>query len=233
MLNFLGIGAQKSGTSWLFNVLAEHPSIAFPGGKEVHFWDNYSNRGLGEYKQIFINDTIINGDITPAYAFLPVDVIHKIYKLQPTLRLIYLIRNPVERAWSSARMALARSEMTHEEASDQWFIDHFKSKGSLARGDYESCIRNWCSVFPSNQLLVMPYELIGNNPTFLANTILNHLGVKEFFEQSTHRSLNKKVFEGDGIPIRPTLLPVLQDIYSRKIESLETYLNEDLSIWKR
>lgn len=39
MLDFLGIGAQKAGTTWLYEKLRLHPDIAFPAGKEVHFWD--------------------------------------------------------------------------------------------------------------------------------------------------------------------------------------------------
>lgn len=235
MLNFLGIGAQKSGSSWLHKVLLEHPKIAFPGGKEVHFWDQQSKHkhGISWYTQLFLNEELINGEITPAYAFLPIDVIQDIYNIEPNLRLIYLIRNPIDRAWSSARMALARAGMLHEEASDQWFIDHFKSSGSLARGDYESCIRNWRSVFPSNQLLIIRYDVMENRPVFIANTVLNHLGLNDFFEQSNQKNLSEKVFEGDGVSIRPTLLPVLQDIYIQRIESLEGYLKEDLSSWKR
>ena len=49
-LHFLGIGAQKAGTTWLFEKLREHPSLSFPGGKEVHFWDTHSDRGLNWYR---------------------------------------------------------------------------------------------------------------------------------------------------------------------------------------
>ena len=101
MLNFLCIGAQKSGTSWLHKTLSEYPKIAFPAGKEVHFWDQHRSREIEWCTQLFSNETCINGDITPAYAFLPIDVIQEIYKIVPNLRLIYLIRNPIDRAWSS------------------------------------------------------------------------------------------------------------------------------------
>lgn len=231
MLNFLGIGAQKSATSWLYNTLSKHPNIAFPGGKEIHFWDHPRGRSVEWYKQLFSNEVYINGDITPAYGCLPVEVIQEVFDLMPHLRLIYLIRNPVERAWSSAKMALGRAEMLHEEASDQWFIDHFNSKGSLARGDYETCIRQWRSVFPSSQLLIMRYETIKNDPVLAANKVLNHLGLESFFEESDDQKLIEKVFEGDGVAIRPSLIPVLQDIYRNRIDSLERYLQEDFSNW--
>jgi len=233
MLNFLCIGAQKSCTTWLFRVLSEHPEISFPGGKEVHFWDQQSTRGIEWYTQLFSNDAYINGDITPAYAILPVNVIQEIYKTMPNLRLIYLIRNPIDRAWSSAKMALSKAEMAHEEASDHWFIDHFKSKGSLERGNYETCIRNWRSVYPSEQLLIMRYETIVKDPVFAANTVLNHLGLKLFFKQVDLQNLSSKIFKGNAESITPVLLDQLQDLYENKIQSLEIYLKEDLSSWKK
>lgn len=232
MLNFICIGAQKSGTSWLYKALSEHPMITFPGGKEVHFWDLHYSRGVDWYTQLFNNNVYINGDITPAYSFLPVEVIQEVYDLSPHLNLIFLIRNPIERAWSSARMALGRAEMLHEEASDQWFIDHFKSKGSLARGDYETCIRQWRSIFPNGQLLIMRYEAIKNDPIWAANRVLNHIGLAKFFEKKNDQKLRQRVFEGDGVAIRPSLMPVLQEIYRKRIDSLEVYLQEDFSNWK-
>lgn len=232
MLNFLGIGAQKSGTSWLYKALSEHPKIAFPGGKEVHFWDQQRSLGVEWYAQLFSNEAYINGDITPAYGFLPTEVIQEIYDLMPHLRLIYLIRNPIERAWSSARMALGRAEMLHEEASDQWFIDHFNSKGSLARGDYEACIRQWRNIFSASQLLIIPYDAICNEPIAVANKCLNHIGQDGIFVPTDSTKLRERIFKGDDVPLRQSLLPSLHAIYLKRIESLEKYLNEDFSSWK-
>lgn len=233
MLNFLGIGAQKCGTSWLYKTLSSHPKIVFPGGKEVHFWDQKNGRGVEWYLQIFANEAFINGDITPAYGILPIEVIQEIYDIMPNLRLFYLIRNPIERAWSSARMALERAEMLHEEASDQWFIDHFNSQGSLARGDYEACIRQWLSVFLGNQLLIIKYEDISHNPVDVLNRCLNHLGLDSFFNTTSDSELRLKVFKGDSVPLRPSLMPILSTLYFDRIESLERYLHEDFSSWKK
>lgn len=233
MLNFLCIGAQKSATTWLYETLLQHQGIAFPGGKEVHFWDGKNNNEIDWYLNLFSDDDYVNGDITPAYAILPKNIIQDIYGLLPHLRLIYLIRNPIERAWSSARMALERAEMARDEGSDQWFIDHFMSRGSLARGDYETCIRQWRSVFPENQLFVVRHEIIKNNPSLAANKILNHIGLESFFGKNDDQKLREKVFEGDGVAIRPSLLPVLHNIYRERINSLERYLHDDFSNWMK
>lgn len=233
MLKFLGIGAQKCGTTWLYHALSRHPSVAFPGGKEVHFWDVHRARGLAWYSDIFSDATRTNGDITPAYSFLPLDVIREVGAFAPDLRLIYMIRDPRERAWSSARMALARAEMTHEEASDEWFIDHFRSSGSLGRGDYESCIRNWRSVFGAERLLVVRYESLAEDAVAVANCCLAHLGVSGArFGEEDRAVLQERKFEGDGVPLRPSLRRILDALYSERVSSLGRYLGEDFSAWQ-
>lgn len=234
MLNFIGIGAQKCGTTWLQRTLARHPDIAFPGGKEVHFWDQHYARGLDWYRHLFADNGKLNGDITPAYGFLPLQKIQEARALTPDARLIYLIRNPLERAWSSARMALARAEMTHDEASDQWFIDHFRSRGSLARGDYETCIKNWRSVFPPEQLLVLRFEDIEANPVETANRCLDHIqAAGHRFTQHDQQVLRERQFAGDGIPLRSSLIAPLLNIYADRINSLSDYLQWDLRSWLR
>lgn len=232
MLHFLGIGAQKAGTSWLYTQLLAHPQTRFPAGKEIHFWNREDPRDIDWYKAQFAlpkeADTR-QGEITPAYAFLDRERIAEIHAHYPDLRLLYLIRNPIDRAWSSALMALGRAEMTLDEASDQWFIDHFRSRGSLRRGDYESCIRTWTSIFPQEQLLVLRYDDIREDPRRLMTGVAAHLGVDAgFFSAYPEASLKRRIFAGSGYAIRPSLRPVLERIYRDKLRSLGAYLGTDL-----
>lgn len=225
MLNFLGIGAQKAGTTWLYEQLCQHPELAFPMGKEVHFWDAYYDRGLQWYLPPFEGNEKVKGEITPAYAILPREKIEEIYQINPKMRLIYLVRNPVERAWSSARMALKRAEMTLDEASDQWFIDHFHSYGSLARGDYQQCLTNWLSVFSKKQLLILKFEEISRDPQRLLQCCCKHLGVDgAFFKKIPVESLREKIHEGRGGSLRPVLQQALDGIYQEKIRDFERFL---------
>ena len=128
MLDFLGIGAQKAATTWIYQQLSRHPQISFPAGKEVHFWDQHRCNGAGWWLGLFADDRQgqKQGEITPAYATLDPATIREIAALLPDLRVFYSLRNPIARAWSSALMALERAEMTIDEASHVWFIDHFK-----------------------------------------------------------------------------------------------------------
>lgn len=233
MLNFLGIGAQKSGTSWLHDRLQRHPEIAFPGGKEVHYWDKFSARGIEWYRSLFAGpglDGKVCGDITPAYSILPIETVWECHTNFPDLKLIYLLRNPIERAWSSAKMALARSEMEIHEASDRWFIDHFKSQGSLLRGDYETCLRNWLKYYPREQMLICFFEELLEKPEVLLKKCFRHIEVREdLFDWNVN--LKEPVRRGTQADIPPNLRPVLEEIYHPKIETLQEYLGVNLSSW--
>lgn len=232
MLNFLGIGAQKAGTTWLYEQLNRHPELVFPIGKEAHFWNRPHNAAtVADYLNCFQVNAIA-GEITPAYGMLPIEVVRQIHSHAPSLRLIYLIRNPMDRAWSSALMALQRAEMTIDEASDQWFSDHFHSAGSRQRGDYQSCLQTWRAVFPDEQLLILRFEQVITEPELLLNRCFQHLGVStQTLEQLRQWGCRVPVFSGPGHILRPTLKPVLQALYQNQIEQLAQYLSMDLGAW--
>jgi hypothetical protein len=231
MLDFLGIGAQKAGTSWLFRWLGAHPRISFPAGKEVHFWDKKRDRGIDWYRDLFsADDGKLHGEITPAYACLPPESIAECHGAFPGLRLFYVLRNPIDRAWSAAKMELQRKHPEIIEFPDGWFIEEFRSSGSLARGDYETCLKNWLRFYRPDQLLVLRFEDLVENPASLLAKCFSHLGL-EPLEFPCESLLRAKEFEGFPEPLRPSLLPVLHEIYDEKIRSLERFLGLDLSGW--
>ncbi len=233
MWSFLGIGAQKAGTTWLYEQLSRHPQLAFPLGKEAHFWDRpHDDVAVASYLSRFAGSTAVSGEMTPSYAALPISTIREIHACNPQLRAIYLIRNPIDRAWSSALMALQRAQMTLDEASDAWFRDHFHSAASLKRGDYQACLQNWRAVFPEEQLLVLRFEQIAMEPEALLDRCFRHLGVAPVGpERLRQQGCRDRVFTGPGDPLRPSLKPILRGLYQGKIEKLARYLDTDLSDW--
>lgn len=233
MLSFLGIGAQKAGTTWLYTMLSHHPDISFPSGKELHYWNRqYPNRPHSEYLKQFIQIDKQEGEITPAYGHLPIGTIRAIFLAAPHTKLFFILRNPIERAWSSALMALHRAEMTFHEASDAWFIDHFRSQGSLQRGNYEKILYNWKSVFPEEQLLLLYHEILAKDPEVLLDQCCRHLKVRCFSpEEKLHLPLHKKIFTNQINEMNQTLRNELLKIYEPRVHSLSTYLNCDLNHW--
>ena len=233
MLSFLGIGAQKAGTTWLYEQLKRHPQLAFPLRKEAHFWNRpHDAAAIAHYLGRFAAVNAVAGEITPAYGILPIATIREIHRHVPHLRLIYLIRNPMDRAWSSALMALQRAEMTLDEASDHWFIDHFHSAGSRQRGDYQTCLQTWRTVFTDEQLLILRFEQIVTEPEALLNRCFQYLGVVGLEpEQLRKNGCQERIFTGLGHALRPSLKPVLRTLYQSKIDQLARYLDMDLSAW--
>lgn len=231
MLKFIGIGAQKAGTTWLYTMLSQHPQICFPKGKELHFWNN-QHPTPDQYLSLFTSPTLSEGEITPAYGHLPLTTIQTLHGLAPQLKLLYLLRNPIERAWSSAMMALKRAEMTIDEASDAWFIDHFNSKGSQSRGDYEKCLKNWLTCFPREQLLIIYNESIKQEPLTVLELCCQHLDLP-FFDPEAQQQLRaeRRIFPGPEHRPNTHLQQVLLALYEPKIRSLAHYLDVPLDHW--
>jgi hypothetical protein len=232
MLKFLGIGAQKAGTTWLYEQLRKHPDIGFPAGKEIHFWDAQRERGLDWYRGLFQSRDLVEGEITPAYAFQADVTVAEIASAFPDLRLIYIMRNPIDRAWSSALMALRRSEMEIDEASFGWFRDHFNSRGSLARGDYERCIRTWRRHYPATSLLLLFFEEIVKNPRKVLQLCATHIGIDPSpFQGTPEEALKQRVHEGSGKKMPEDVRELLLTLYEPRIRSLQSYLGCDLNHW--
>jgi hypothetical protein len=234
MADFLGIGAQKSGTTWLYFNLKRHPGIFLTAEKELHYWDRHRDRGLDWYRAQFAPAPpgTRAGEITPAYAILEPAVVAELQAAFPAARLIYLIRNPIERAWSSALMALPRAEMSFEEASDTWFIDHFNAAGSVRRGDYEACLRTWHRFYDREAILVLTFDEILADPRGVLRRCLTHIGADPApCDGWSDQELRAPYNIGPGHAIRPTLRRYLEEMYHPKIESLAGYLGRDLSVW--
>jgi hypothetical protein len=234
MIDFVGIGAQKAGTTWLYEHLRRHPTISFPAGKEVHFWDRHRQLGVDWWLSKFPGSAgpVVRGEITPAYAILDRSSIEEIRRLCPRIRLFFSMRNPMARAWSAALSALQKAEMEYHEASDRWFLDHFNSQGSRRRGAYLECLDAWLSAFPHDQLHVIWFDDIVAKPREVLQALACHLGVDpNMFGDMSEELLRAPVYTGSGHVIREVLLRQLQDLYSPEIERLALRYHRDLSSW--
>jgi hypothetical protein len=138
-------------------------------------------------------------------------------------------------------MGLARAQMLVPEASDQWFLDHFRSAASRARGDYLGCLDRWWSVFPRDQLLILFQDDIASRPSTVLDTLAAHVGIDAMeFAALPETAIGEVVVPGlgDGVvsamppPLRPSLLQPLLDLYGRDIAKLERLTGRDLSAWR-
>lgn len=239
-LTFLGIGAQKTATSWLDRMLRRHPQVGLPSKKELHFWDTQELTAdtIRTYSHQFeAMQTAVNGEITPGYAIVPPEVIRTVHAHFPHLRLLYILRNPLERAWSHAKMHVSMQKGPEslenlDRVEDAWFVEHFRSEKSLSRGDYEACIRNWREQFSDGQLALLMYDDLLRDPVAFLTACCTHIGADPAFFQDFPRDALQEKYEASGnAAIRPSLMPTLRTIYAPKIDSLSRYLGMDLSGW--
>ncbi len=244
--DFIGIGAQKAGTSWIFSRLRCHPDVVFPGGKEVHFWDMHYERGLDWYfERLGAPPGKTVGDITPAYAILPMNKIQHLASACPDTRFFMILRNPLERAWSLAKMNAAiileatsniRFErvagLAIDDLSDAWWARQFAMKGSRFRGYYDECLGNWLSVVDQDRLLILDYEQLVVAPGDFLTAIAEHCGISvDWLKQQPESFFMEKVFASEERPLPDRLKPLLREIYAESIENLSVRLGRDYSHW--
>lgn len=248
--DFLCIGAHKAGTTWLHQMLGRHPDIGLPENKELHFWDKGwpAGKPISSYEQAFSAiDRPIRGEITPAYAILPRSTIRVIHDHYLALRLIYILRNPLERAWSHARMGY--SKHFHDDAADiiesrhDWFVEHFHWEASRLRGDYEACIRNWLTAYPEEQLFIRIQEEFAANRRAFLKECCTFIGARaDYFDTLAATSLEERIYpeitmhgsQPSALPrdIPGSLLAPLLEIYTPKIASLADFMHKDLTgLW--
>ena len=240
-LTFLGIGAQEAGTTWLHKMLRLHPDIGMPEQKELHFWDREppNAAGIAGYRNLFLGIVgRARGEITPSYAMLPLERVAAIRRTFPDLRLIYILRNPLERAWSQAKMELSRSFPTGVPSDfllQPWFEAQFRSEASLARGDYAACLRNWLTEFPREQLQISTYEELRRAPRDFLEVCCRHIGVGGgFYARTTDEQLAARVYPEREILDIPRIdlpdtppqqyIPLLVELYRPRVEACEDIL---------
>jgi hypothetical protein len=174
---FIGIGVPRAGTTWLRALLAEHPAVFVPSRRnEIFFFDLYYDRGLGWYEKFFPSDNAAAaygaiGEITPFYLYGP-QCPERIARL-PVGKLILVLRNPVDRAWSYY------AHMVHNGAfwgSFEEFLVQPKF-GAVEHGYYARYLRQYLPYFRLDQILVLVFEEAIKDTSQTKRRIAEFLGV--------------------------------------------------------
>ncbi|MGK0489110.1 MAG: hypothetical protein ACJAXB_002302 [Candidatus Endobugula sp.] len=215
--DFLCIGAQKSGTTWLYHQFRKHPQIWLTPVKELHYFDKphinryinhiHQRNQLGRFVRSllkkfllssnsgwmihfiigFRNDQYytslfrpkhnqISGEITPAYGKLDINAIQNIASLIPEAKIIYLLRNPVDRIWS-AMNNYKRTRSDLKEISIQQILD---KKGDILfdHSNYFANLQRWMACYSSDQLFIGFFEEIELRPQQLLYSIYEFLEIE-------------------------------------------------------
>jgi len=231
--DFLGIGAQKAGSAWLYQNLRNHPDLYLPDRKELHYFDRKFHKSLAYYSHMFRTGCDkITGEITPAYSILPSQKIRFIHSILPNIKLIFIMRNPVARAWSQALMNLVESpNREFDEIDDSEWYAHFRAKRSTLRGDYITILENWHSVFSHQQLYIGFYDSIKNDPQNLLKSIFEFLHVSVEVDWSSF-PYKKVIEESIRIPIPQEYKSFLEEFYQDDIEELGRMFGSPVESWR-
>jgi len=276
--DFVGIGAQKAGTTWLYRNLRPHPQIHMPH-KEVHYFDrkihdrsNALTRLLGkreadaqwrQHVKRALTRTIkkrapkdvawiyryymtsyddgwyaslfepgkreVAGEITPAYSALDRDGVARVHELMPEARIVFFMRNPIERVWSHAVMSFDKAQKASAgSVPDDELFRKLDRKSTRKLTDYLATLQNWGAFYPDERIFVGFLEDVSFRPQELLERLYDFLGVDPSFEPPRP---GKRVHTR-GADEMPTKVAVhLAHAYLGEIKELHERLGSYASFW--
>jgi hypothetical protein len=203
--DFLIIGAQRSGTTSLQRYLIQHPCIAAAFRKEVHFFDRNLRKDITWYREHFpsciykyyvktiLQRQFMTGEATASYIFYP-HAARLIFETLPKIKLIVLLRNPVDRAYSHyqhevslgyellsfseaierepERLDGEKAKMVADKSYDSYNYDHYSY---LSRGVYADQLQDWLKRFLREQILILRSEDFFAEPNRILQQVIRFL----------------------------------------------------------
>lgn len=181
--DFIGLGAQKAGTSWIYACLYEHPQVCMPL-KEIHFFSRDRNwtKGYAWYESLFEScpSDRLAGEFSTSYLVEPI-MAERIQQRYPQAKLIASLRNPVERAYSNYMNDIKCGVVAPSVPFEVALNDHPEY---LEQGRYAAQLRQYFAIFPADQMLVLIYEDCRRDPLTFIQGIYAFLGVDATFVPS-------------------------------------------------
>lgn len=177
-------GAMRSGTTALNSYLREHPDVAVSSRKEVHFFDSFYDRGVDWYRKQFPGSESVQavGEATPNYMF-STTAVDRIRETLPDVKLIVLLRNPIDRAYSHYWHDRARGKTEGDFATNiKRELDGTDQRiNYIARGKYRAQIEHILERFPATALHVEVFEDMVDRPEDLYSSVCRFIGVDDSF----------------------------------------------------
>jgi hypothetical protein len=209
--DFIGVGAPRSGTSWIYEVLSRHPGIWLPPIKELHYFDDPARKryyrflrmrlisGLWINRPLSLWDLhyflgrpsddwycklfepgrrrgLLTGEITPAYAVLDEESFVRMRTLNPRVKLLFIMRDPIMRCWSAV-IKRRRMQGLYGLPSAEEAICASCTQGIWTRSLYVDCIERLERVFGREQIFYGFFEELCDTPKSFVTRLLTFLEV--------------------------------------------------------
>ena len=204
--DFLIIGGRKCGSTSLYNYLIQHPCVASPLRKEMHFFSTKFHKNLAWYKANFPSTrykscsnknqkkNFITCDASAEYLSYP-NVAERVHQIIPKVKLIAILRNPIERAFSDWKYAAKEETLSFEEAiknekarlavekekilEDPHYITHW-AQAYTTQGIYIDQLKRWFELFPKKQILILKSEDFFSNTESILKEVCQFLNLESF-----------------------------------------------------
>jgi hypothetical protein len=257
--SYLIIGAQRAGTTSLYDYLCRHPDIAgptaaktdIPWAKELHFFDDKYWLGVNWYRSFFPlaatraiirrrGGDLLAGEASPSYLFHPA-VPERVAATVPRVRLIALLRDPIERAYSHYQLMVrtGREKLSFEDAltaederlaaeeermraDPQYSSANYRHYAYLTRGLYAEQLERWLAFFARDQLLVVRSEDFRARPGEVYAEIISFLGLRPW-QPTEFTPRNRASYA----PIDPALRARLEERFAEPNARLAQLLDRD------
>jgi len=177
-VSFILIGSQKSGTTSLSRQLAQHPQISFSRHKEPNFFSDPipQLQSEADYHALFApGPDLCRGEASTTYTWLPQypETAQRIHDYNPDMKLLYIMRQPVERIRShyTHRMLRARTQLPQEE-------EVLANPIYVNRSRYAMQLRPYLALFPRESLYPIVLEEYSLDPLRVLHAIALHLGIE-------------------------------------------------------
>jgi hypothetical protein len=247
--HFIIIGGQRCGTTSLFNYLVQHPCIIPATKKEVHYFDLNYSKNKGWYRAHFpsllymiymrqkLKHSCLTFEASPYYIFHPA-VSKRVAETLPEVKLLALLRNPVDRAYSHYHfeVKLGNENLSFEDAIDrekEWLdsesnkllngMNYYSFKHQhysyLSRGIYVEQLKRWVHYFRRQNLMIIETNELYNDPACILKRLSTFLDISDWQLQSypKHNRLNYP-------RMNPNTRKLLIDYFSSSNQSLYDFL---------
>ena len=258
--DFLIIGTQRGGTTALYHYLKTHPCIVPATIVDTHFFDKKYSKGLRWYQAHFPmqwerayvqqvrKHPLITGEASSSYLFYP-HAPKRVAEVLPHVKLIVLLRNPVDRAYSQYYHAI---ELGHETRSfeeaiqgeeertaqerekilkDEHYYSHaYKHLSYLTRGIYVDQLQEWMRFFPREQFLILKSEDFYANPAAVLKemfTFLNLPTIETQLKKKEYKQYNNNSYSKMDAAMRTRLVEYFKPHNARLYELLGIDLGWD------
>lgn len=191
---FIGIGAQKTASTWLYGVLQQCPDVVLSDDKEIDFFSYFFDRGYEWYERFFTKDrpSIHRGEISPSYFIHPAAA-ERAFEYNPDLQILVTLRDPIARAYSNHLHEVRKGHISGENLIFETALKN--NPLYLDQSMYTAHLKRWFDVFPKNQIHVYFQEEIFADRQTQAELVIDALKlpkITDFLDLKANESVQYK-----------------------------------------